>query len=54
MVMKPIGGAKAVSRKFKTINPSKLALLKTNILKKCTYSKMQWGVRTYNQWRQQR
>ena len=54
MVMKPIGRAKAVSRKFKTINPSKLALLKMNILKKHTYSKMQWGVGAYNQWRQQR
>ena len=41
-------------RKFKTITANKLSQLKTKQLKKRTYNKMKWGVRTYNEWRNQR
>ena len=38
-------------RKFKKVTATKLNELKTKQLKKRTFSKMQWGVRAYNQWR---
>ena len=49
--VEPCGVVKSVSRKFKSLSTTKLAQLKTSHLNKRTFSKMQWGVRTYNEWR---
>ena len=56
MSKRPVGNSKTVStvRKFKKVTASKLTELKTKHLKKRTYNKMQWGVRAYNQWRNER
>ena len=56
MLKRPIGVIGAVSnvRKFKNLTRKKLADLKTNKLKKRTFSKMQWSVRAYIQWRKQK
>ena len=43
-----------MSRKFKSLPAAKISQLKTKQLKKRTYSKMQWGVRAYNEWRKQK
>ena len=48
---RPCGVMKSVNRKFKSLSTTKLAQLKTSHLKKRTFSKMQWGVRAYNEWR---
>ena len=39
-------------RNFKKVTADKLMKLKTTQLKKRTFSKMQWGVRAYSQWRE--
>ena len=41
-------------RKFKKVKTMKLNQLKQNQLKKRTFSKMQWGVRAFSQWRIER
>ena len=47
-------GQRAVSNnfsRFKTVSEEKLRELKENKLKKRTYAKMMWGVKTYKEWR---
>ena len=53
---RPLGIPKTVSnvRQFKKVTASRLDDLKKRHLKKKTFSKMQWGVRAYNDWRNQR
>ena len=38
-------------RCFKPISDAKMSILKTKWMKKQTFNKMQWGVRAYNDWR---
>ena len=47
---RPVGVTKTVSR-FKNISSAKLSQLKIHQLKRQTYNKMQWGVKAYNDWR---
>ena len=50
-------GSKSVSRTFthfKSVSDEKLQELKEHKLKKCTYAKKMWGVRTYKEWRMER
>ena len=53
---KPIRLPATVSnvRKFKSLSAMKMAQLKVENLKKRTFSKMQWSLRAYNDWRLQR
>ena len=48
-----LGVSKSVSTlcTFKKLSQNKLDDLKKRQLKKQTYNKMQWGVRTFNEWR---
>ena len=38
-------------RSYKSVSDSELNNLKTRWLKRCTFNKMQWGVRTFKEWR---
>ena len=56
--MKRLGGfgAKSVSKtftRFKSVSDEKLQELKEHKLKKHTYAKMMWGVRTFSDWRKE-
>ena len=47
------GATKSVStiHKFKNISDEKLHALQRNQLKRCTYAKMQWTVKAFHEWR---
>ena len=51
-----VGTRKTVStlRCFKNVSDPKMNELKTRWLKKQTFNKMQWGVRTFREWRNDR
>ena len=55
-VTKRLSTAKSVSnvRRFNQVSDSKLNSLKTRWLKKRTFNKMQWGVKTFKEWRSDR
>ena len=49
-----VGTAKTVSRKFHSVSEAQVMQLKKVQLKKRTEYKMMWGVRAYNEWRNNR
>ena len=51
--MKTTGHVSKVTR-FKAVSEAKLTELKTRWMKKRTFNKMQWGIRTFKDWRNER